>query len=62
MNTTESAIFIISAFVLGGVIMLYRESIPARLRRGLALTAIFLIAFAFFLIVYSLFMMGSDAS
>ncbi|MFS0722928.1 hypothetical protein [Paenibacillus sp. 1P07SE] len=61
MNTTATAIFIVSAFVLGGVIMLYRESIPARLRRGMAIASILLIAFAFFLIVYSLFTMGSTA-
>ncbi|GBF72860.1 hypothetical protein PA598K_01135 [Paenibacillus sp. 598K] len=59
MNTTTSVIFIVSAFVLGGVIMLYRESIPDKLRRPLALSAIGLIAFAFFLIVYSLFSLGS---
>jgi hypothetical protein len=59
MNTEASLIFIISAFVLGGVILMYRNSLSASIRRPLAITAIVFILFAFFLIVYSLTTMGS---
>jgi hypothetical protein len=59
MNTEASLIFIIAAFVLGGVILKYRDSLSPPLRRPLAITAIVFILFAFFLIVYSLTTMGS---
>ncbi|QHT60154.1 hypothetical protein GXP70_09505 [Paenibacillus lycopersici] len=59
MDMTSTIIFIIAAFSLGGIILMQRNNIPASMRRGLALTAIVFIAFAFFLIVYSLTTMGS---
>ncbi len=52
-------IFIISAFALAGVIIMMRDRIPSNLRRGLALTTIALVLFAFFLIVYSFYKAGS---
>ncbi|MBO9599505.1 MAG: hypothetical protein J7559_16985 [Cohnella sp.] len=52
-------IFIISSFALAGVIIMMRERIPPNLRRGLALTSIGLVLFAFFLIVYSFYKAGS---
>ena len=52
-------IFIISAFALAGVIIMMRDRIPSNLRRGLALTSIALVLFAFFLIVYSFYKAGS---
>ncbi|ALS28987.1 hypothetical protein IJ21_35990 [Paenibacillus sp. 32O-W] len=58
MDTTAIVIFVISAFSLGLVLIMKRDSIPPSLRRGMALTAIALIAFAFFLIVYSLLNFG----
>ncbi|MFD0586658.1 hypothetical protein ACFQZE_01485 [Paenibacillus sp. GCM10027627] len=56
---TSSIIFIIAAFSLGAVLILKRDTIPPGMRRGLAIISICLIAFAFFLIVYSLITMGS---
>jgi threonine/homoserine/homoserine lactone efflux protein len=55
---SSTLIFIISAFALGVVMILSRERIPSRLRRGMAIASILLILFAFFLIVYSFFMAG----
>jgi hypothetical protein len=55
----STIIFIISAFALGVVLILSRERFPAQLRRGMAIASIALILFAFFLIVYSLFMAGT---
>lgn len=51
-------IFIVSAFALAVVLILMRERIPQNLRRGLAITSIVLVLFAFFLIVYNLFQVG----
>ncbi|WP_454190434.1 hypothetical protein [Paenibacillus sp. Marseille-Q7038] len=52
-------IFIVSAFLLGVVIIVKKDSLPQRLRRPLAIISILIIAFAFFLIMYSLLTMGS---
>ncbi|WP_035119712.1 hypothetical protein [Cohnella panacarvi] len=52
-------IFIIASFALAGVIIMMRDRIPQNLRRGLALTSIALVLFAFFLIVYSFYKAGS---
>ncbi|MGN7355755.1 hypothetical protein ACTHPF_00205 [Paenibacillus sp. SAF-054] len=56
----NNLIFIISAFCLGIVLILMRNSVPQKLKRGLATIAVVMILFAFFLIVYSLFTMGSS--
>lgn len=56
---TANAIFIISAFVLGGLVILKRDSMAPNLRRWMAIASIVLIAFAFFLIVYSFFTLGT---
>ncbi|CDN45074.1 MULTISPECIES: hypothetical protein [Paenibacillus] len=59
MDTTSAAIFILSAFVLGAVILMSRNQIPERLRKPLALTAIVLVAFAFLVVVMTLFSLGT---
>ncbi|GGD73884.1 hypothetical protein [Paenibacillus nasutitermitis] len=59
MDTTATVIFIIASFALGILTIVQRNSIPPSLRRGTAIAAIVFIAFAFFLIVYSLTTMGS---
>ncbi|MEC0369065.1 hypothetical protein [Paenibacillus chibensis] len=60
MEYSSTLIFIISAFCLGAVLIMMRNSVPQKLRRGLASIATVMILFAFFLIVYSLFTMGSS--
>ncbi|WP_106766325.1 hypothetical protein [Paenibacillus faecalis] len=60
MDYTNAVIFIILAFCLGLVMIMYKDSIPPKLRRGMALTSIFLVLFAFFIIVYSLITLGSS--
>ena len=52
-------IFIVSAFLLGFVLIMKKDSLPQRLRRPFAIISILMIAFAFFLIMYSLLTMGS---
>jgi hypothetical protein len=59
MNTEASIIFIISSFCLAAVLIMMRERIPAQLRRPMALLTIFLVLFAFFLIVISFMKMGA---
>ncbi|MBE9914358.1 hypothetical protein G8C92_09980 [Paenibacillus donghaensis] len=60
MEYNSILIFIISAFCLGAVLIMMRNSVPQKLKRGLAGTAAFMILIAFILIVYSLFNMGSS--
>ncbi|WP_440118652.1 hypothetical protein [Paenibacillus sp. QZ-Y1] len=59
LDGTNVVIFIILVFSMGVILILGRNSIPDRLRRGMALTATLLICFAFFLIVYFLYNMGA---
>lgn len=60
MDTTAVILFIIVAFSLGAIIVFKRDTIPPPLRRGMAIITILMIAFAFFLIVYSFLTMGSE--
>ncbi|WP_192896512.1 hypothetical protein [Cohnella sp. AR92] len=52
-------IFALASFVLAAVLIWQREVIPQKLRRGMAIISLALVAFAFFLIVYSFFTAGS---
>lgn len=60
MDYTNIVIFIILAFSLGAVMIMYRDRIPQRLRKGMALIAVAFILFAFYLIVYSFLNLGSS--
>ena len=55
----DSGNVVILAFALGFFFFLGRNSVPDRLRRGMALIAALLVCFAFFLIVYYLYNMGA---
>ncbi|MFC4305481.1 hypothetical protein [Cohnella boryungensis] len=59
MNTEASLIFIISSFCLAAVLIMMRERIPTPMKRPMALISIVLLLFAFFLIVYTFFKMGT---
>ncbi|MGO4539895.1 hypothetical protein [Paenibacillus sp. 2TAB19] len=59
MDPTATIIFIIASFVLGGLVVLKKDTLSPGLRRGMAIFSIIFIAFAFFLIVYAFFTMGS---
>lgn len=52
-NSTTILTFIIVAFCMALVLIFKKETIPPQLRRGLALLALVMVAFAFVLIVYS---------
>lgn len=60
MDYSNAVIFIILAFSLGLIMIMNKDRIPSKIRRGMALTSIALILFAFIIIVYSLFTMGSS--
>jgi len=59
MDASATLIFAIASFGLAAVLIWQRETIPQKLRRGMALVSLFLVAFAFFLIVYSFFSAGT---
>lgn len=59
MDTTTILIFIVLAFSLGAILVMKKDSIPTSLRRTMAIITILLVAFAFFLIVFSAFRLGT---
>ncbi|MGN7760669.1 hypothetical protein [Paenibacillus sp. sgz5001063] len=54
MDNENLVIFIIVVLCLGAVLVMGKEKVPPRLKRGMALTAVILIAMAFIFIIYSL--------
>ena len=60
MDQSNVVIFIILAFSAGLIMIMNRDRVPQQLRRGMAITSILMILFAFFLIVYTLFNLGSS--
>lgn len=60
MEYNSVLIFIILAFCLGAVLIMKKDTIPPKLKRGMAIFAIVMILIAFILIVYSLLNMGSS--
>lgn len=59
MDPTISIIFIIAAFSLGLVLIMNKETIPATIKKWLSIISIVMIIFAFFIIIYSLFNLGT---
>jgi dolichyl-phosphate-mannose--protein O-mannosyl transferase len=59
LDHNATLIFAVASFGLAAVIIWQRQSIPPQLRRGLAITALVLVVFAFFLIAYALFTAGT---
>ncbi|MBB6673889.1 hypothetical protein [Cohnella nanjingensis] len=59
MDAEATLIYAIASFGLAAVLIWQRASIPAQLRRGMAIVSLLLVAFAFFLIVYSFFSAGT---
>lgn len=59
MISDDAILYIVSSFALGVILILSRDRIPVPLRRPSAIVAIFLVAFAFALVVYSFASAGS---
>lgn len=55
MNSSDVTVFIIVAFALAVVVIMSRNNIPARFRRGMAIFSIVMVLVAFVLIIYSFF-------
>ncbi|WP_080840640.1 hypothetical protein [Cohnella massiliensis] len=59
MNDNPTLIFAIVVFCLGAVLIWQREYIPQKLKKPLAIFAALMILFAFGLIVYTFFALGT---
>ena len=59
MEAEHSIVFIIVAFCLGLVLIMSKDNITPKLKKWLAIWAIIMILFAFFIIIYSLFTSGT---
>ncbi len=54
MNNESLVIYIVVVLCLGAVLIMSKDKLPRALKRGMALTAVILIALAFIFIIYSL--------
>jgi uncharacterized membrane protein len=54
MDNENLVIYVVVVLCLGAVLIMGRDKMPPRMKRGMALTAVILIAFAFVFIIYSL--------
>lgn len=54
-DPSQFVIFIIVAFAFGLILIMKKDTVPAPLRRPLAIAAVVMMGFAFFLMVYSFF-------
>ncbi|WNS46171.1 hypothetical protein [Paenibacillus sp. MMS20-IR301] len=54
MNNESLVIYVIVVLCLGAVLVMSKDKMPPRMKRGMALAAVILIAFAFIFIIYSL--------
>ncbi|WP_342565507.1 hypothetical protein NST84_10425 [Paenibacillus sp. FSL R7-0345] len=54
MNNESLVIYIVVVLCLGAVLIMSKDKLHPRLKRGMALTAVILIALAFIFIIYSL--------
>ncbi|MCL6604346.1 MAG: hypothetical protein K6T94_15895 [Paenibacillus sp.] len=54
MDTQNLTIYVIVVLCLGAVLIMGKDKMPPKLKRGMALTAVFLIMSAFVFVIYSL--------
>lgn len=59
MNTTNIAALLILTLLLGGVVVFYKDTIPPKIKRGLAIATAVMLMISFILTAYTLFSMGS---
>ncbi|GGN91398.1 hypothetical protein [Saccharibacillus kuerlensis] len=58
-DTTNLAILIVLTLLLGGVVVFYKDTIPQKLKRGLAIAVALMLLLTFIMTAYTLFTMGS---
>lgn len=54
MDNGNLVIYIVVVLCLGAVLVMSKDKVPPRLKRGMALSAVILIGLAFVFIIYSL--------
>jgi hypothetical protein len=54
MDNESLVIYVIVVLCLGAVLVMGKDKLPPRLKRGMALTAVIMIALAFIFIIYSM--------
>lgn len=54
MDTGNLTIYVVLVLCLGAVLIMTKDRVPPKLKRGMALTAIIMILFAFIFVIYSL--------
>ncbi|AIQ17445.1 signal transduction histidine kinase [Paenibacillus sp. FSL H7-0357] len=54
MDNENLVIYVVVVLCLGAVLIMGKDKMPPRMKRGMALTAVILIALAFVFIIYSL--------
>lgn len=54
MDNGNLVIYVIAVLCLGAVLIMSKDKLPPRFKRGMALTAVIMIALAFVFIIYSL--------
>lgn len=54
MNTDNLTIYIVLVLCLGAVLIMTKDRVPPQFKRGMALSAVILIMFAFIFVIYSL--------
>jgi hypothetical protein len=59
-NAGSILTFVIVAFSLGAILIMKKDTLPSHVRRPMALLAIFMIACAFFLVVFSFISLSSS--
>jgi hypothetical protein len=60
-DTGSIALFIVLAFVLGGMVVWKKDEIPVGMRRGIALVVLTLVTMAFTLMVISFLLPGEQS-
>lgn len=56
MNSSDVTIFVIVAFALALIVLMSRNNIPPKFKRGLALFSLIMVVVAFILIIMSFFL------
>ncbi|KGE16465.1 hypothetical protein [Paenibacillus wynnii] len=54
MDTENLTIYVILVLCLGAVLIMGKDKMPPKLKRGMALTAVIMIVLAFVFVIYSL--------
>jgi uncharacterized membrane protein len=54
MNTENVTIYVVLVLCLGAVLIMTKDRVPPKFKRGMALTAVIMILFAFIFVIYSL--------